>query len=173
MGQVLHGSATTTEARRYGINQKTVAKWKWRRSVADLPTGPKDPCSGSRLSRAVSGAVVGRSRRSGRSGDRRREPGIWSSTERDYSEARDHVWPAIRLASAANPACGRTASASGGEVCTSGCRCCRAGVSGGTAGEPVEQTTNACAGDRCASCKRANRDPSAGRSIGSGGRPGR
>jgi len=44
MGQVLHGSATTTEAvrraiqhsqeslrvlaRRYGINQKTVAKWK-------------------------------------------------------------------------------------------------------------------------------------------------
>jgi hypothetical protein len=113
MGQVLHGSATTTEARRYGINQKTVAKWKWRRSVADLPTGPKDPCSGSRLSRAVSGAVVGRSRRSGRSGDRRREPGIWSSTERDYSEARDHVWPAIRLASAANPACGRTASASG------------------------------------------------------------
>ena len=58
MGQVLHGSATTTEAvrraiqhsqeslrvlaRRYGINQKTVAKWKRRNSVADLPTGPKD-----------------------------------------------------------------------------------------------------------------------------------
>ena len=57
MGQVLHGSATTTEAvrraiqnsqeslralsRRYGINQKTVAKWKKRSSVADLPTGPK------------------------------------------------------------------------------------------------------------------------------------
>jgi transposase InsO family protein len=57
MGQVLHGSATTTEAvrraiqgsqeslrklaRRYGINQKTVAKWKRRSSVADLPTGPK------------------------------------------------------------------------------------------------------------------------------------
>ena len=40
-----------------------------------------------------------------------------------------------------------------GEVCTSGCRCCRAGVSGGTAGEPVEQTTNACAGDRCARAK--------------------
>jgi Helix-turn-helix domain len=55
MGQVLHGSATTTEAirralqnsqkslralaRRYGINQKTVAKWKKRGSVADLPTG--------------------------------------------------------------------------------------------------------------------------------------
>jgi transposase InsO family protein len=61
MGQVLHGSATTTEAirraiqnsqeslrvlsGRYGINQKTVAKWKKRTSVADLPTGPKDPKS--------------------------------------------------------------------------------------------------------------------------------
>lgn len=49
MGQVLHGSATTTEAirraiqnsqeslrtlaKRYGINQKTVAKWKKRTSV--------------------------------------------------------------------------------------------------------------------------------------------
>jgi transposase-like protein len=58
MGQVLHGSATTTEAirrpiqhsqeslralaRRYGINQKAVAKWKRRTSVADRPTGPKD-----------------------------------------------------------------------------------------------------------------------------------
>ena len=57
MGQVLHGCATTTEAvrraiqnsqeslralaRRYGINQKTVAKWKQRETVADLPTGPK------------------------------------------------------------------------------------------------------------------------------------
>ena len=61
MGQVLHGSATTTEAirrtiqhsqaslralaRRYGINPKTVAKWRRRGSVADLPTGPKDPRS--------------------------------------------------------------------------------------------------------------------------------
>jgi len=61
MGQVLHGSATATEAirrtiqhsqeslralaRRYGINQKTVAKWRKRGSVADLPTGPKDPKS--------------------------------------------------------------------------------------------------------------------------------
>ena len=59
MGQVLHGSATTTEAvrraiqhsqeslralaKRYGINPKTVAKWKKRTSVADLPTGPKEP----------------------------------------------------------------------------------------------------------------------------------
>jgi hypothetical protein len=58
MGQVLHGSATTTEAirraiqhgqeslralaRRYGINQKTVAKWRGRTSLADLPTGPKE-----------------------------------------------------------------------------------------------------------------------------------
>ena len=30
---------------RYGINQKTVAKWKKRTSVADVPTGPKDPKS--------------------------------------------------------------------------------------------------------------------------------
>jgi transposase InsO family protein len=61
MGQVLHGSATTTEAvrraiqnsqeslralsRRYGINQKTVAKWKRRTSLADLPTGPREPRS--------------------------------------------------------------------------------------------------------------------------------
>src|SRR5215217_577744 len=61
MGQVLHGSATTTEAvrraiqnsqeslralaTRHGINPKTVAKWKKRTSVADLPTGPKRPKS--------------------------------------------------------------------------------------------------------------------------------
>ena len=32
-------------ARRYGINQKTVAKWKKRSSVADLPTGPREPKS--------------------------------------------------------------------------------------------------------------------------------
>src|SRR5260221_14250047 len=58
MGQVLHGCATTTKAvrraiqhsqeslrtlaKRYGINQKTVAKWKKRSAVTDLPTGPKD-----------------------------------------------------------------------------------------------------------------------------------
>ena len=61
MGQILHGSATTTEAirraiqnskeslralsKRYGINQKTVAKWRKRTSVTDLPTGPKEPKS--------------------------------------------------------------------------------------------------------------------------------
>ena len=31
-----------TLASRYGINQKTVAKWKKRQSVCDLPTGPKE-----------------------------------------------------------------------------------------------------------------------------------
>ena len=57
MGQVLHPQATTTEAtrraiqsseesirqlaKRYGINPKTVAKWKNRDSVKDLPMGPK------------------------------------------------------------------------------------------------------------------------------------
>jgi hypothetical protein len=29
-------------AKRYGINQKTVAKWKKRTALKDLPTGPKD-----------------------------------------------------------------------------------------------------------------------------------
>jgi len=58
MGQVLHGCATTTEpvrratqnsqespsalAKRYGINQKTVAKWKQRETVTDRSTGPKE-----------------------------------------------------------------------------------------------------------------------------------
>ena len=32
-------------ARRYGVNQKTIAKWKARGSVTDLPTGPKEPKS--------------------------------------------------------------------------------------------------------------------------------
>src|ERR1700761_5939389 len=61
MGQILHRSATTTEAirraiqhsqeslrtlaRRHGINPKTVAKWRKRCSVADLPTGPRSPRS--------------------------------------------------------------------------------------------------------------------------------
>src|SRR5277367_1417022 len=61
MGQILHGSATTTEAvrraiqhsqeslrglaKRYGVNPRTVAKWKARSSVSDLPTGPKQPRS--------------------------------------------------------------------------------------------------------------------------------
>lgn len=30
-------------AKRYGINQKTVIKWKGRTSVADVPTGPRNP----------------------------------------------------------------------------------------------------------------------------------
>jgi transposase InsO family protein len=58
MGQILHGSARTTEAvrraiqnsqesiraiaSRYSINPKTVAKWKKRTTVKDRPTGPKE-----------------------------------------------------------------------------------------------------------------------------------
>ena len=61
MGQILHGSATTTHAVRaaiqrsqaslaqlsetYNINTKTVAKWRKRAGVDDLKTGPKDPRS--------------------------------------------------------------------------------------------------------------------------------
>jgi len=61
MGQVLHRSATTTEAirraiqhsqeslrslaRRHGVNPKTVAKWKKRSSTADRKTGPTMPRS--------------------------------------------------------------------------------------------------------------------------------
>src|SRR6516162_9870899 len=32
-------------AKRYGVNPKTVAKWRSRKSVADLRTGPKEPRS--------------------------------------------------------------------------------------------------------------------------------
>ena len=61
MGQVRHGSATTTYAvraaiqrsqasladlsRELGINPKTVAKWRKRASLDDLKTGPKEPRS--------------------------------------------------------------------------------------------------------------------------------
>ena len=61
MGQVLHGSATTTEAvrraiqhsqesvralaGRHGVNPKTVSKWKHRETEADRKTGPKQPSS--------------------------------------------------------------------------------------------------------------------------------
>ena len=61
MGQVLHGSATTTHAiraaiqrskaslqalsERYGINPKTVAKWRKRTTLEDQPMGPKAPHS--------------------------------------------------------------------------------------------------------------------------------
>jgi hypothetical protein len=61
VGQILQGRATTTAAihraiqnsqaslrelsRRYGINQKTVTKWKKRTCVVGLPTGPTQPKS--------------------------------------------------------------------------------------------------------------------------------
>ena len=32
-------------AKHCGINQKTVATWKKRTSLADLPTGPREPAS--------------------------------------------------------------------------------------------------------------------------------
>lgn len=58
MGQVLHGSAKTTHAvraelqrlrasvaqiaKRFGINEKTVSKWRNRQSVDDMPMGPEE-----------------------------------------------------------------------------------------------------------------------------------
>ena len=61
MGQVRHGSATTTHAvraaiqrsqasiaelsRELGINPKTVAKWRKRQTVEDQKTGPREPRS--------------------------------------------------------------------------------------------------------------------------------
>jgi hypothetical protein len=61
MGQIRHGSATTTHAvraaiqrsqasaeelsRTYGINPKTVLKWRKRETVEDRKTGPKEPRS--------------------------------------------------------------------------------------------------------------------------------
>ena len=61
MGQVLHGSATTTHviraaiqrskasiqalSQRYSINPKTVAKWRKRTTPEDRPMGPKVPRS--------------------------------------------------------------------------------------------------------------------------------
>lgn len=61
MGQILHGSAKTTEvvrraiqnsqeslrvlAKKHGINEKTVAKWKKRGFIHDAPMGPKRPTS--------------------------------------------------------------------------------------------------------------------------------
>ena len=73
MGQVRHGSATTTHAvraaiqrsqaslstlsRELGINPKTVAKWRKRATVEDLKTGPKAPHS-TILSEAEEAMVV-------------------------------------------------------------------------------------------------------------------
>src|ERR1700750_2496526 len=61
MGQILHGSATTTHAVRaaiqrskaplkdlaaqYGLNHKTVAKWRKRAFVHDAAMGPRTPRS--------------------------------------------------------------------------------------------------------------------------------
>ncbi len=73
MGQVRHGSATTTHAvraaiqrsqaslatlsRELGINPKTVAKWRKRQTVEDLKTGPKEPRS-TILTEAEEAAIV-------------------------------------------------------------------------------------------------------------------
>jgi transposase InsO family protein len=74
MGQVLHGSATTTHAIRaaiqrskaplkelaaqHGLNQKTVAKWRKRAFVDDVPMGPKSPRSTVLTSEEEAAAVA-------------------------------------------------------------------------------------------------------------------
>jgi transposase len=61
MGQILHGSARTTEAvrraiqlrqesvraaaRRYGVSPTTIQKWRARQTTADAAMGPKEPRS--------------------------------------------------------------------------------------------------------------------------------
>ena len=61
MADLLHGSARTTPRIRaelqaskestralaigYGLNPKTVAKWRVRSSTSDAPMGPRKPCS--------------------------------------------------------------------------------------------------------------------------------
>ena len=73
MGQVRHGSATTTHAvraaiqrsqasiaelsRDLGINPKTVAKWRKRQTVEDRKTGPREPHS-SVLSKEEEAMVI-------------------------------------------------------------------------------------------------------------------
>ncbi|OLS52065.1 IS481 family transposase [Rhodovulum sulfidophilum] len=73
MGQVRHGSATTTHAvraaiqrsqaslatlsREFGINPKTVAKWRKRQTVDDRKTGPTEPRS-TVLTEAEEAAIV-------------------------------------------------------------------------------------------------------------------
>ena len=73
MAAGLHGSARTTPrvraelqasqettralAARYGLNEKTVAKWRRRTTTADAPMGPSQPRS-SKLSEVEEAAVV-------------------------------------------------------------------------------------------------------------------
>ena len=73
MGQILHGSAKTTYAiraelqrsqasvaqlaKQFGINEKTVIKWRNRQSVEDMPMGPKERRS-SVLSPMEEAAIV-------------------------------------------------------------------------------------------------------------------
>jgi transposase-like protein len=73
MGRVVHGSAKTTRAvraepqrsqassaelaRRFGINEKTVRKWRFRRTAEDAAMGPKERRS-STLSAIEETAIV-------------------------------------------------------------------------------------------------------------------
>ena len=71
MGQVLHGSATTTEAvrraiqprqesvralaPRHGLSPTTVQTWRKRSTMADAPMGLREPLSSSSAMRRATG----------------------------------------------------------------------------------------------------------------------
>jgi hypothetical protein len=101
MGQILHGSAIATAAvrraiqhsqeslralaNRYGINQKTVAKWKKRTSAADLPVcsgrspSPGTPAIGPRTLFVASPAGLFICRSTPRAGETSRKRRSYSS----------------------------------------------------------------------------------------------
>ena len=143
MGQVLHGSATTTEAirraiqhsqeslralaKRYGINQKTVAKWKKRTSVADLPTGPREPRST---------VLVGRG-----GGGHRRFPALYAAAARRLPLCAAADDPASDALVACIAACSATASA--------GCPMSRATSRRRRSSRPTRSATSTSTSPRC------------------------
>jgi len=74
-------------SKRHGINPKTVAKWKRRTSVRDLPTGPKDAKS-TTLPIEEEAIIVAFRRHTLLPLDARHATG----SGRSYRKARPHFW---------------------------------------------------------------------------------